>query len=68
MLGGVQCYRRVTSVSLAVPGCALGCSVAEHPGEVLDGVGVVVGVVVWGTGGILWPYPVRGQIGFWLRG
>ena len=33
--------------------------VAEHAGEMLDGVGVMVCSVVVGIGGVLW-YPVRG--------
>ena len=33
--------------------------VAEHAGEMLDGVGVVVCSVVGGLGGVLW-YPVSG--------
>ena len=33
--------------------------VAEHAGEMLDGVGVVVCSVVGGIGGVLW-FPVRG--------
>ena len=36
--------------------------VAEHAGEMLDGVGVVVCSVVGGIGGVLW-YPVRGLMG-----
>ena len=36
--------------------------IAEHAGEMLDGVGVVVCSVVGGTGGVLW-YPVRGLMG-----
>ena len=40
--------------------------VAEHTGEMLDGVGVMVCFVVGGIGGVLW-YPVRGLMGlrFW---
>ena len=41
--------------------------VAEHAGEMLDGVGVVVCSVVGGIGGILW-YPVRGLMGLGYRG
>ena len=37
-------------------------SVAEHAGEMLDGVGVMVCSVVGGIGGVLW-YPVRGPMG-----
>ena len=36
--------------------------VAEHAGEMLDRVGVVVCSVVGGIGGVLW-YPVRGSYG-----
>ena len=36
--------------------------VAEHAGEMLDGVGVVVCSVVGGIGGVLW-YRVRGLMG-----
>ena len=41
--------------------------VAEHAGEMLDGVGVVVRSVVGGIGGVLW-YPVRGLMGLGYRG
>ena len=41
--------------------------VAEHAGEMLDAVGVVVCPVVGGIGGVLW-YPVRGLMGLWLGG
>ena len=41
--------------------------VAEHAGEMLDGVGVVVCSVVGGIGGVLW-YPVRGLMGLGYRG
>ena len=40
-------------------------SVAEHAGEMLDGVGVIVCSVVGGIGGVLW-YPVRGPMGLWF--
>ena len=40
---------------------------AEHAGEMLDGVGVVVCSVVGGIGGVLW-YPVRGLMGLGYRG
>ena len=36
--------------------------VAEHAGEVLDGVGVVVCSLLGGIGGVLW-HPVRGLMG-----
>ena len=41
--------------------------VAEHAGEMLDVVGVVVRSVVGGIGGVLW-YPVRGLMGLGYRG
>ena len=41
--------------------------VAEHAGEMLDGVGVVVRSVVGGIGGVLW-YPVRGLMGLGYGG
>ena len=41
--------------------------VAEHAGEMLDGVGVVVCSVVGGVEGVLW-YPVRGLMGLGYRG
>ena len=41
--------------------------VAEHAGEILDGVGVVVCSVVGGIGGVLW-YPVRGLMGLGYGG
>ena len=41
--------------------------VAEHAGEMLDGVGVVVCSVVGGIGGVLW-YPVRGLMGLGYGG
>ena len=41
--------------------------VAEHAGEMLDGVRVVVCSVVGGIGGVLW-YPVRGQMGLGYTG
>ena len=41
--------------------------VAEHVGDMLDGVGVVVCSVVGGIGGVLW-YPVRGLMGLGYRG
>ena len=41
--------------------------VAEHAGEMLDGVGVVVCSVVGGIGGVLW-YPVRGLMGLRFGG
>ena len=41
--------------------------VAEHVGEMLDGVGVVVCSVLGGIGGVLW-YPVRGLMGLWFGG
>ena len=41
--------------------------VAEHAGEMLDGVGVVVCSVVGGIGGVLW-YPVRGPMGLRFGG
>ena len=40
--------------------------VAEHAGEMLHGVGVVVCSVVGGIGGVLW-YPVRGLMGLGYR-
>ena len=40
--------------------------VAEHAGEMLDGVRVVVCSVVGGIGGVLW-YPVRGLMGLGYR-
>ena len=41
--------------------------VAEHAGEMLDGVRVMVCSVVGGIGGVLW-YPVRGPMGLRFRG
>ena len=41
--------------------------VAEHAGEMLDGVGVMVCSVVGGIGGVLW-YPVRGLMGLGYGG
>ena len=41
--------------------------VAEHAGEMLDGVGVVVCSVVGGIGGVLW-YPVGGLMGLGYAG
>ena len=41
--------------------------VAEHAGEMLDGVGKVVCSVVGGIGGVLW-YPVRGLMGLGYGG
>ena len=41
--------------------------VAEHAGEMVDGVGVLVCSVVGGIGGILW-YPVRGLMGLGYGG
>ena len=41
--------------------------VAEHAGEMLDGVGVVVRSVVGGIGGVLW-YPVPGSDGARVQG
>ena len=41
--------------------------VAEHAGEILDGVGVVVCSVVGGIGGVLW-YPVRDLFRLGYRG
>ena len=41
--------------------------VAEHAGEMLDGVGVVVCSVVGGIVGVLW-YPVRGLMGLGYTG
>ena len=41
--------------------------VAEHAGQMLDGVGVVVYSVVGGIGGVLW-YPVRGLMGLGFGG
>ena len=41
--------------------------VAEHAGEMLDGVGVMVCSVVGGMGGVLW-YPVRGLMGLRFGG
>ena len=41
--------------------------VAEHAGEMLDGVEVVVCSVVGGIGGVLW-YPVRGLMELGYRG
>ena len=41
--------------------------VAEHAGEMLDGVGVMVCSVVGGIGGVLW-YPVRGPMGLRFGG
>ena len=41
--------------------------VAEHAGEMLDGVRVVVCSVLGGIGGVLW-YPVRGLMGFGYGG
>ena len=41
--------------------------VAEHAGEVLDGVGVVVCPVMGGIGGVLW-HPVRGLMGLGYGG
>ena len=41
--------------------------VAEHAGEMFDGVGVMVCSVVGGIGGVLW-YPVRGLMGLRFGG
>ena len=41
--------------------------VAEHAGEMLDGVEVMVCSVVGGIGGVLW-YPVRGLMALRFRG
>ena len=41
--------------------------VAEHAGEMLDGVGVVVCSVMGGIGGVLW-YPVWGLMGLGYGG
>ena len=41
--------------------------VAEHPGEMLDGIGVMVCSLVGGIGGVLW-YPVRGLMGLQFGG
>ena len=41
--------------------------VAEHAGEMLDGVGVIVCSVVKGIGDVLW-YPVRGPMGLRFEG
>ena len=58
--GDFQCLLNFLDVCSAV-------HVAEYPGEVLDGVGVVVNPVVCAIGGVLW-YPVRGLMEFWLGG
>ena len=67
MLGRVLSGRAGLLLSLGVLGSSLGCPVAEYPGEVLDGVDLVVGSVMRGIGGVLW-YPVWGLMGFWLGG
>ena len=41
--------------------------VAEHRGQMLDGVGIVVCSVVGGIGGVLW-YPVWGLMGLGYGG
>ena len=41
--------------------------VAEHAGQMLDGVGVMICSFVVGIGGVLW-YPVRGPMGLRFRG
>ena len=46
--------------------CSAVC-VAEHAGEMLSGVGVMVCSVVGGIGGVLW-YPVRGPMGLRFGG
>ena len=46
--------------------CPAVCA-AEHAGEMLNGVGVMVCSVVGGIGGVLW-YPVRGPMGFRVWG
>ena len=47
--------------------CARAVCVAEHAGEMLDAVGVMVCSVVGGIGGVLW-YPVWGLMGLRFGG
>ena len=67
MLGAALSGRGGFAVCPGAPGCAPAVCVAEHAGEMLDGVGVVVCSVVGGIGGVLW-YPVRGLMGLGYEG